>query len=636
MPHGYNGKILHVDLSSLRVKVEEPGEVFYRTYLGGGGIASYYLLKNLRPGVDPLGPENILVFASNVISGVPIAGMTRYTVAAKSPLTGGFGEAEAGGFWGPELKFAGFDALVITGKAAKPSYLWVHDGKAELSSAEKIWGLETGPAQEKIREELKEKRARVALIGPAGEKLVRFACVVNELKHANGRTGMGAVMGSKNLKAIAVRGTNKLEVKDLEKFLEMSKSLTELIGQHGPNKVLRKLGTPNLVMALNTQGILPTQNFRTGVFQGAEKISGETMTETILRTEEGCYACAVRCKRAVEVPSGPYATTPLYGGPEYETLGSLGSLLCIDDLAAIAKGNELCNRYTLDTISAGVAIGFAMECYENGILTQADTEGVDFRFGNADAMLKGIEWIAFRKNPLGDLLAEGVKIAAARIGKGAEKFALHVKGQELPMHDPRGKTGQGLSFAVSPTGADHIEAPHDTPFGAPGPMMSRIAPLGLLEPVPALELGPRKVRNFTYLQFVWSLYNSLGVCNFAAGPVWALPLRKLVDLVNAVTGWETSLWELLKAGERTVTMARAFNVREGFGRKDDTLPDRLFEPLEGGPLQGKAIDRGEFEEALTLYYEAMGWDPKEGVPTRGKLAELNLFWVDEYIKGNRR
>jgi aldehyde:ferredoxin oxidoreductase len=473
------------------------------------------------------------------------------------------------------------------------------------------------------------------LIGPAGEKLVRFACVVNELKHANGRTGMGAVMGSKNLKAIAVRGSNKLEVKDLEKFLEMSKSLTELIGQHGPNKVLRKLGTPNLVMALNTQGILPTQNFRTGVFQGAEKISGETMTETILRTEEGCYACAVRCKRAVEVPSGPYATTPLYGGPEYETLGSLGSLLCIDDLAAIAKGNELCNRYTLDTISAGVAIGFAMECYENGILTQADTEGVDFRFGNADAMLKGIEWIAFRKNPLGDLLAEGVKIAAARIGKGAEKFALHVKGQELPMHDPRGKTGQGLSFAVSPTGADHIEAPHDTPFGAPGPMMSRIAPLGLLEPVPALELGPRKVRNFTYLQFVWSLYNSLGVCNFAAGPVWALPLRKLVDLVNAVTGWETSLWELLKAGERMVTMARAFNVREGFGRKDDTLPDRLFEPLEGGPLKGKAIDRGEFEEALTLYYEAMGWDPKEGVPTRGKLAELNLSWLNDHVKGKR-
>ncbi len=635
MPNGYNGKILHVDLSTKKIKVEEPGEVFYRTYLGGGALASYFLLRDLPAGADPLGPENLLIFASNVLSGVPIAGMTRYTVAAKSPLTGAYGEAEAGGFWGPELKFTGFDAVVIKGKAAKPSYLYIHDGKVELRSAEKIWGLETGPAQEKIREELKEKRVRVAIIGPAGENLVRYACVVNELKHVNGRSGMGAVMGSKNIKAVAVKGSNILEVKDLEKFLELSKALTETIGQHGPNKVLRKLGTPNLVMALNTQGILPTRNFQEGVFEGVEKISGEKMTETILRSEEGCYACAVRCKRAVEVPSGPYATTALYGGPEYETLGSLGSLLGIDDLEAIAKGNELCNRYSLDTISTGVAIGFAMEAYEKGILTKADTEGIDFRFGNADAMIQAIDWIAFRKNRLGDLLAEGVRTAAAKIGKGSEEFALHIKGQELPMHDPRGKTGQGLSFAVSPTGADHIEAPHDTPFAMPGPMMARVAMLGLLEPVSALDLGPAKVRNYTYLQFVWSLYNSLGVCNFVAGPVWALPLNQLVEVVKAVTGWETSLWELMKAGERAVTMARVFNLREGFGRKDDTLPDRLFDPLGNGPLKGRGIDRNEFAEALTMYYEAMGWDPQEGVPTGGKLAELNLFWLDELIQEKR-
>lgn len=635
MPNGYNGKILHVDLSTKKIKVEEPGEVFYRTYLGGGAIASYFLLRDLPAGVDPLGPENLLIFASNVLSGAPIAGMTRYTVAAKSPLTGAYGEAEAGGFWGPELKFAGFDAVVIKGKAAKPSYLYIHDGKVELRSAEKIWGLETGPAQEKIREELKERRVRVAIIGPAGENLVRYACVLNELKHANGRCGMGAVMGSKNIKAVAVRGSNQLEVKNLERFLELSKALTEMIGQHGPNKVLRTLGTPNLVMALNTQGILPTRNFQDGVFEGAEKISGEKMAETILRNEEGCYACAVRCKRAVEVPSGPYATTPLYGGPEYETLSSLGSLLDIDNLEAIAKGNELCNRYSLDTISTGVAIGFAMEAYEKGILTKADTEGIDFRFGNADAMIQAIDWIAFRKNRLGDLLAEGVRTAAAKIGKGSEKFALHAKGQELPMHDPRGKTGQGLSFALSPTGADHVEAPHDTPFAMPGPMMARVAPLGLIEPVPALDLGPAKVRNYTYLQFVWSLYNSLGVCNFVAGPVWALPLNQLVEVVKAVTGWETSLWELMKAGERAVTMARVFNLREGFGRKDDTLPDRLFDPLGNGPLKGRGIDRNEFAEALTMYYEAMGWDPQEGVPTRGKLAELNLFWLDELIQEKR-
>ena len=635
MPYGYNGKIVRVDLTTKTATVEEPDELVYRTYVGGGGLASYYLLKELKPGIDPLSADNILIFASSVISGAPIAGMVRYTVAAKSPLTGAYGEAEAGGFWGPELKFAGFDAVIITGKAEKPSYLWINDGTVEIRSAAKIWGLETGPAQEQIRGELGEKRARVALIGPAGENLVRYACVVNELKHANGRTGMGAVMGSKNLKAVAVRGTKKLDIHDPEKLRELSKELAALIGRHGPNRVLRALGTSNLVQVINSQGILPTRNFRTGFFEGASQISGEKMAETILKSQEGCYACAVRCKRAVEIPSGPYATSRGYGGPEYETLASLGSLLCIDDLAAVAKGNELCNRYTLDTISAGVAIGFAMECYERGILTQADTEGVEFTFGNPEAMLKGIEWIAFRRPGLGDLLADGVKMAAARIGKGSEQFALHIKGQELPMHDPRGKTGQGLSFAVSPTGADHVRAPHDTPFQNPGPMLGRIAPLGLLEPVDGREMGPRKARNFTYLHFIWSLYESLGVCNFVAGPVWALTLPKLVEVVQAVTGWETSLWELMKVGERTVNMARVFNLREGFGRKDDTLPERLFEPLESGTLQGKGIDRREFEDLLTLYYEAMGWDPKDGVPTRGRLAELNLYWLDEFIRDRR-
>ena len=635
MPYGYNGKILRVDLTTGAIRVEEPGEVVYRTYLGGGGLASYYLLRELKPGIDPLSADNILIFASSVISGTPVAGMVRFTVAAKSPLTGAYGEAEAGGFWGPELKFSGFDAVIVTGKAAKPSYLWINDGKVEIRSAEKIWGMETGPAQEMIREEIDEKRARIALIGPAGENLVRYACVVNELKHVNGRTGMGAVMGSKNLKAVAVRGTNKMEIHAPEKLRELSKNLTELIGQYGPNKLLRKLGTPNLIMPLNKQGLLPTRNFRTGYFEGAEKISGERMAETILKGEEGCYACAVRCKRAVEVPSGPYAPSSNYGGPEYETLSSLGSLLCIDDLAAISKGNEMCNRYTLDTISTGAVIAFSMECYENGILAQTDTEGIDFTFGNPEAMLKGIEWIAFRKPGLGDLLADGVKAAAAKLGKGSEKFALHIKGQELPMHDPRGKTGQGLSFAVSPTGADHVRAPHDTPFQAPGPMLGKIAPLGILEPVDGREMGARKARNFTYLHFIWSLYESLGVCNFVAGPVWALTLTKLVEVVQAVTGWETSLWELMKVGERTVTMARVFNLREGFGRRDDTLPDRLFEPLESGALQGKGLDRLEFEDLLTLYYEAMGWDPADGVPTRGKLAELNLFWLGGFLKDKR-
>ena len=522
MPCGYNGKILRVDLTSGTIRTEEPGELVYRTYLGGGGLATYYLLRELKPGIDPLSADNILIFASSVISGAPIAGMVRYTVAAKSPLTGAYGEAEAGGFWGPELKFSGFDAIVITGKAEKPCYLWINDGKAEIRSAERVWGLETGLAQEAIREEVGEKRARVALIGPAGENLVRYACVVNELKHANGRTGMGAVMGSKNLKAVAVRGTAKMAIHDPEKLSEISKNLAELIGQHGPNKMLHKLGTSNLLMAINNQGILPTRNFRCGSFEGAGKISGERMAETILKREGGCYACAVRCKREVEVPSGPYATSSRYGGPEYETLSSLGSLLLIDDLMAIAKGNELCNRYTLDTISTGAAIAFAMECYEKGILTAADTEGIAFAFGNPEAMLKGIEWIAFRRPGLGNLLADGVRAAAAMIGKGSEAFAFHIKGQELPMHDPRGKTGQGLSFAVSPTGCGPRAGPsRHRPFRRTGPNLlgTGSAPLGILEPIAGREMGPRKARNFTYLHFIWSLYESLGVCNFVAGPV---------------------------------------------------------------------------------------------------------------------
>ncbi len=634
MPSGYNGKILLVNLTSKKLKVEEPEEVFYRTYLGGGSLASYYLLRHMPPGIDALAPENTLIFASNVISGVPIAGMACFTVAAQSPLTGGYGESEGGGFWGPELKFSGFDAIVITGKAEKPSYLNICEGKVELHSAQKLWSLETGPTQERIRKDLKDDRVRVAVIGPAGENLVRTACVVNELKHVNG-VGLGAVMGSKNLKAIAVRGTNKLWARNLEGFLEISQSLGEFIGQYGPDRALRKTGTTNLVLALNTQGILPTRNFRGGVFAGAEKISEERMAETIVKSEEGCYACAARCKRMVEIPAGPYATSSEYGAPQYETLAALGSLLCIDDLEVISKGNELCNRYGVDTTSIGAAIGFTMECYEKGILTKADTEGVEFRFGNAEAMLQAIEWIAFRKRGLGDLLADGVKTAAEKIGQGSEKFALHVKGQELPMVDPRANISQALSFAVFPTGAAPTAPCHDGRFENGPRTISWTAPLGLMEPTSALDFGPRRVRHDTYLQFVRSLFNSLGVCNFAAGPASALPLNRLVELVRAVTGWDTSLWDLLKVGERKMTSARVFNLREGFGRKDDTLPDRFFAPLENGSLQGKPLDRKEFEDGLTMYYESLGWDSKEGIPTRGRLAELNLYWLDEFLKGKR-
>ena len=625
MPTGYNGKILRVNLTTGAIREETPDENVYRTYMGGSALSSYYLLKEQKAGVDPLGPENKLLFMSSVISGAPLMGLTRYTVAARSPLTGAFGEAEAGGYFGPELKMAGFDGIIIEGRSAKPVYLWIKDGRTEIRDASRIWGKDTGTAEKLIREELGDDRIRVAQCGPAGEKLVRYACVVNELKHANGRTGMGAVMGSKNLRAIAVRGTQKLPLANAEKLREIGKKSLELLAESGMAKNLKKFGTPMFVMPLHNSGILPTRNFQKGQFEGAEAICGEKMTDTILVKSEGCYACAVQCKRSVKV-EGKYNASPEYGGPEYETLGSLGSLCGIDNLAAIAQGNEMCNRYGLDTISVGVCISFAMELVEKGILAAKDTDEIDLRFGNTDAMLAMIGKIVKREG-FGNLLAEGVQRAAQKIGKGAEKYAMHVKGQELPMHDPRGKQGLSLSYATSPTGADHIEAPHDTSFLSDGPALKAARPAGVMEPVPALEMGPRKVRQFVHTQAIWNSFNSLGVCNFAAAPYTAIPLVTLAEAVEAITGWNASLYELMELGERTVTMARMFNMREGLSKKDDYLPERLYETLEAGTPREKKITREDFANTLKLYYEAMGWDPKTGIPTEGRLSFLGLDWL---------
>jgi aldehyde:ferredoxin oxidoreductase len=622
MPYGYNGKVLRVDLDGESVSVEEPQQVEYGRYVGGGALALSYLLRELKPGVDPLGPENVLVFAGSVIAGTPAAGLSRFSVAAKSPLTGAFGEAEAGGWWIPELKFAGFDAIVIKGKARKPVYLWVHDGEAEIRDAGHLWGKLTKETQEEIRGELGDDRVRIALIGPSGEKMVKAACILNELKHANGRTGLGAVMGSKNLKAIAVRGKKRMRVADAEAVKRLSKWLRDTYEE--PYFSLGNLGTARITGMLSEQGILPTRNFREGSFDGADAISGETMAKTILVRRGTCHGCFVRCKREVEVGE-PYFVDPIYGGPEYETCAAFGSLCGCSDLKAISKANQICNAYGLDTISAGNLIAFAMECYENGILTKAETDGLELRFGNVEAMLKMLEMIAGR-NGLGDILAEGIRPAAEKFGKGASNYAIQLKGQPVPFHEPRGKVGVGLGYSISPTGADHMEIPHDT-FWTSEAGIGLLRPLGILEPVDALDLGPQKVRLFMYLQQYWNLLNCLGICVFTAKPFGPHTLSSIVDYVKAVTGWETSLFDLLKVGERHAAMARLLNVREGFTPQDDVLPDRFFQPMEGGTLKGKNIDREEFLKALETYYEMMGWNPETGVPTTAKLAELDLDWL---------
>ncbi len=619
MAGAYNGQVLRVDLGEERWWVEKLDDVIHRKFLGGSALCSYFLLRDLRPGVDPLSPENLLILMTSVTNGLPLSGANRYSAAGKSPLTGGFGESEAGGYWGPELKATGFDGIIVHGRAPRPVYLFVHDAQCEIRDASRYWGQLAGEVQDGLEEELGDKKICVLQTGIAGENGVRYAAMVNQLRHFHGRAGLGAVMASKNLKAIVVRGRDRPRPADREAAMQVLQWFRETYDQEAD--VMHVLGTSRAVMNLNNDGILPTRNFRDGVFEHAEDISGQRMVETILVRRGTCFACAVACKREVGVPER--GVSPKYGGMEYETIAATGSLTGVGNLKAIAEASQWLNRYVLDSISTGASIAFAMECYEHGILTKEDADGLDLGWGNEEAVIQLIHKIA-RREGIGDLLAEGVQRAARRLGRGAERFAMHVKGQELPMHEPRGKVGVGLGYAISPTGADHMEAPHDPFYEGFGNFPHDFSPLGLIESVDRLDLGPQKVRAFWYTQMAWSLYNSVGMCDFVGVPIGSLALERLRDYINAATGWDMSLFELMKVGERSNTMARLFNLREGFTAADDTLPARMFEPLRNGPRAGTAIDQEAFQRALKLYYRMAGWD-EEGVPTEAKLAELGLI-----------
>jgi aldehyde:ferredoxin oxidoreductase len=630
VPNGYAGRILHVNLSNGSINIEQPDESFYRFYMGGSALAMHYILREVPKGADPLGPENVLVVSVGVLTGAPISGQSRVMANAKSPLTGAIGDSQGGGFWPAELKRAGFDAVVIRGRAAKPVYLWIHDGEAELRDATHLWGKVTGEAEALIRQELGDPKVEVLQIGPAGEKLVRYAAIMNMSNRANGRTGMGAVMGSKNLKAIAVRGRQRPGIADPEALAKLARwgveNVESMIGG------LARHGTANVVISQQEAGGLPTRNWTSGVFEHYEAISGPRMSETILKERDTCFGCAVRCKRVVEVKEPRWQVDPLYGGPEYETIATLGSYCGVGDLSAIAKGNELCNKYGLDTISTGATIAFAMDCFEHGLLTTADTGGIELRFGNGEAMVKLVELIAKREG-IGDLLAEGSARAAARIGRGAERFVVAAKRQELPAHMPEVKRSLALIYAANPFGADHMSSEHDPSYSptASATSLARMSSLGLICPQDPLVLNEEKVRFAFYVECFFSLLDSIGTCQFVWGPGWQLyGPNQLVEAVRAVTGWETSIFELMKVGERRLNMMRAFNAREGFGRKDDWLPARCFEPKKGGPSDGYAVSEEELRQALDWYYAIAGWDA-EGKPTRGKLLELGLGWVADLL-----
>ena len=624
MPCGYHDKILRVDLTTGKVEVEQPGEHFFRTYFGGWGLIAHYLLQELEPGTDPLGPDNLLIFATGVVTGAPVGGSGRSAVGARSPLTGGFGEGDVGGFWGVELKRAGWDAIIITGQAEKPVYLWVKDDQVEIRDGAHLWGKQTAEVEEILKDELGDKRIRVTQCGVAGENLVRYACVINDVNRAAGRTGLGAVMGSKNLKAVVVRGTGRVELANRDQVRQVADWLrdnfkeTWALGLH-------ENGTDNGLLYLSQAGGLPTRNFQQGSFEEANSLTGQTMTDTILVGRDTCFACPVTCKRKVKV-TGRYEVDPVYGGPEYETAAALGSCCGIDDLEAVAYGNQLCNAYGLDTISTGVTIAWAMECFERGLLTEKDTGGLELRFGNVQAMTNLIEQVAHRQG-FGDLLAEGSLRAAKRIGRETERYAMQVKGQEFPMHEPRIKFAHDLGYATSPTGADHMHNIHDDGYVSEGGIQG-VRSLGILEPMPFDYLGPEKVRLAKY-HIDWQVFwNCLGLCMFMP-----YSREQMRDVVQGVTGWDSSIFELMKAGERALALARAFNYREGFTAQDDVAHWRFSTPFESGPKQGTKVPAEDIAQALDLYYEMCGWDKETGAPTTGKLHELGIGWVAELLYG---
>lgn len=623
-------RILDVDLTAGTCSLMTLSGEIYRQYPGGSALGMYLILNNMVPEADALSPANILTFTVSPLTGLPISGISRLNVAAKSPLTGAAGDSQAGGFIASHLKNSGWDGILFRGRSEKPVYLLVEGEQATLKSAAAIWGLVTGDAEQRIREELGFDDVEIAQIGPAGENLVRYAAIINRCSRANGRNGMGAVMGSKHLKAVVVRKAKAAKASDPVAFTALAKSAVQRLQENETVAGLGKYGTDGDLEGFHLEGFLPTRNWQKGYFpEGASQITGTTLYETVLKERDTCFACAVRCKRVVEIPG---RVDPLYGGPEYETCATLGSYCGVADLETVCRANMLCNMYGLDTISCGATVSFAMECFEKGLLTASDTAGLQLDFGSGEALLEMISRIAHRQG-LGNLLAEGSSRAAETIGKGADAFSIAVKGQELPAHMPQFKPSVGLIYAVNPFGADHQSSEHDVFLIMPPDSRERqrLAQIGIWKGYPdSFGLDKEKTRFAFESQKYFSILDTLCLCQFVWGPSWELyGPQELLELCKAGIGWDTSLYELMLAGERRIALMKWFNWRAGFTAKDDKLPERMFEPFLEGPSAGKAVDREAFEQARQHYYQLAGWDPDTGKLRPGSLGRLSLEWLEE-------
>jgi len=608
---GYFGKILRVDLTSGEIRTEELEDGTAESFIGGNGLGTKILCEETTVDTDPLGSENPLIFAVGPLTGTGLFNSDRFDVVSRSPLTGIYGEASAGGFWGGKFKRCGFDALVVKGKADKPVYLYIENDNAEIRDAGHLWGRETFETIDSLQKEHGDTMKAV-IIGPAGENLVRVSNMITDGYHgrAVGRCGFGATMGSKKLKAVAVNGSKDVTVADPEGFKALQKKLGPIM-REGP-QALREGGTSVGVEFCNEIGNMPVKNWKQGSFaEGAKKLTGMTLVETLLEDRYHCGSCVINCGRVVEAVDGPYKGR-LTAGSEYETVGLLGTNLLIGELPTVLKANELCNRYGLDTISTGSVIGFAMEAWERGLISGKDTEGIELTWGNGEAVLAMIEQIALKKG-LGVVLEGGVKRAAKKIGGEAKEFALEVKGLEPPAHDPRAKMTVAVGYATSNRGACHLAAfTHDFEEG------TSIQDLGL--PVLTDRFDTKgKAQNVVVMQHLMTMFDSLVCCKFAL--FGGLTVNPLIEALNAVTSWSFDRRQFFKTGERIFTLKRLYNNQLGIGAKDDVLPKRMRHEPKGG---GTEDHLPPLEAMMKEYYRLREWDPMTGRPERKKIEELGL------------
>lgn len=641
---GFNGKILHLDLTRLGIEVENPPEEFYRKYMGGSAMGLYYILKEMPKNADALGPENVLTLMTGITTGAPISGQSRINANAKSPISGGIGDSQGGGFFPAELKFSGYDGIVVKGRSEKPVYVLITNELVEYRDASHLIGLKTGQVDDVLKTEIGDDKIEIFQHGPSAEKGILFSSLLSMSNRNNGRTGMGLVMASKNLRAIVVRGKAKLKIFDQKNLTSINREGPIRLPDNGDMVGLSKYGTASVVSSQSSMGSLPSRNYNEGSYEFSDDLSGETLFDKYLKgaktgnqLKEGrdtCFSCVVRCKRTVEM-EGKYSIDERYGGPEYETIGTFGSYCGVKDLGAVSLANQICNEYAVDTIACGATIAFAMECFEKGIINKDTTGGIDLRFGNADAMIQVLEEIVNASTPLGKVLGQGSERAAALWGNGADECLITVKGAESPAHMPQAKRSLGLIYAVNPFGADHQSSEHDWMVeegNAIDLYMQRLGELGLEGTLEPLSLGKDKVKFAYVTEIFYSMLDSVELCQFVWGPAWTLyGPSDVVNLINSVTGWDVNIDEIMSVGARRLNLMRVYNNREGLTRKDDRLPKKFYKALQGeGPTAGIALTHEEIETAIDEYYRLAEWD-KEGKPSTEGLKNLGLDWVVKYL-----